>query len=212
VATKVRKPHALFPSSPDDIVLACSFGQPSPAKALSAAYQTLNIKHAPSDFTRLQAAVAAVVLRSVQRQLPQWAVIRDGQVTETRERTRRRTNSTFKPQHLFTLNWADTGPGFSWPCAYYATEIPAHRRVVVTGSADCPETFGWCDIAIGQFSGDQSILEGSRQVITEHWKFLAGYDQEGWAYLFDEALVDSKTASAWTDDVWPANDKDGASL
>jgi hypothetical protein len=205
MTTNVRKPFALFPNSPDDIVLACYFGQPTPAKELSAAYRALKITTAESDFSRLQAAVASVVLRCVQRQLPQWAVVQDGQVTRARQVKQRRMKSQFKPQHLFTLNWADTAPGFSWPCAYYATRVPAHAGIVVTASADCPETFGWCDIAIGHFPAVDDIREGARRVITEHWKFLAGNDQERWAYLFAEGLVDSEMADAWADRVWPAD-------
>jgi hypothetical protein len=205
MANSVRKHLTLFPSSPDDLVLACYLGGPTAAKGLSAAYRTLKIEPAESDFTRLQAAVASVVLRSVQRQLPQWAVIRDGQVTETRERRRRRTKSKLRPQHLFELNWADTGPGFSWPTAYYATEIPLQRRVVIMASADCPETFGWCDIALGHFPAEEDVREGARRVITEHWRFLAANDQARWAYLFRTGLVGSEMVDGWADDVWPSD-------
>jgi hypothetical protein len=134
--------------------------------------------------------------------------VQDGEVTQARQVTRPKTESRFKPQHLFTLNWANSGPGFSWPEAYWATRVPGHQRVVVTASADTPELLGWCDVAIGHFPADEDILDGARRVITEHWKSLAGNNQSRWAYLFGEGLVDSKMAEAWADEVWPADEDD----
>jgi len=55
------------------------------------------------------------------------------------------------PQYLLTINWADSGPGFSWPVAYHVTWVPICDEYVVTQSADSPDAFGYCDFAIGYF-------------------------------------------------------------
>ena len=91
------------------------------------------------------------------------------------------------PQHLFTVNWADSGPGFSWPAAYYATWVPYYERFVVTDSADCPDAFGYADVAVGHFGQEEDLLEGSRRIVVEDWRFRIGeWDQGRWAYLFFE--------------------------
>ena len=83
----VRKPLAPS-SSPADIVLACYFGQPTPARELTKAYRALRVGTAEFQmFSRLQAAVATVALKSVRRELPQWAAVSDGKLN-TRENPR----------------------------------------------------------------------------------------------------------------------------
>ena len=73
----------------------------------------------------LENAIARICLESAQRSLPQWAMVRDGKVTlgRRRQRTARRARK-LRPVHLFTINWADSGPGFSWPEAYHVTCLP----------------------------------------------------------------------------------------
>lgn len=62
----------------------------------------------------LENAVARICLESIQNDLPQWAVLRDGSVElgRPRRRAKRRTRD-LSPLHLFTINWGDSGPGFS---------------------------------------------------------------------------------------------------
>ena len=108
------------------------------------------------------------------------------------------------PHHLLTINWADSGPGLSWPVAYKATYVPLFDRTVVTASADCPESFGGVsDVAIGAFGPETSILEGSRRIIVSDWtNQWREHDQERWAYLFDTGMVSEAQADAWADEVW----------
>ena len=196
--------------SPTDIVLGAYFGRRTAKRTLESAYETLKLDgEQTGDFTQLEAAVSSVLLKSVLHELPQWAVIRNGKVTLGRKATRSK-RTAFSPQHLFTLNWADSGPGFSWPMAYYATAVPAHRRVVVTASADCPETFGFCDVALGHFAADTEMLAGARNIIVAHWSALQEYEQERWAYLFDEGLVSAQLANEWADVVWSAESDEEA--
>jgi hypothetical protein len=112
------------------------------------------------------------------------------------------------PRYLLTVNWADSGPGFSWPMAYYATYVPGFDRTVVTASADCPETFnGVCDVAIGAFSRERSTLEGSRNVVISDWNRLRrDHEQPRWEYLFGIGAVSKTEAYAWADEVWGERD------
>jgi hypothetical protein len=144
--TKSLQPDA------ERIVLTTYFGLEATCPGvLDRAYEALDVDGEDNGFcTRLDAAVANVVLHRVQRQLPQWAALGDGNAVFGRDVRRRRVFTKVKrPKHLFTLNWADSAPGYSWPMAYHATEVPAFGRVVVTASADSPDTFGFCDFAIG---------------------------------------------------------------
>jgi hypothetical protein len=93
-------------------------------------------------------------------------------------------------RHLLTINWADSGPGFSWPVAYNATYVPGFDRSVVTASADCPEMFGGvCDVAISSFGPEVAIIQGCRDIIICDWSWQrAECDQQRWVYLCDTGL------------------------
>jgi hypothetical protein len=111
--------------------------------------------------------------------------------------------ATMLPQYLFTLNWADSGPGCSWPGAYYTTWVPFYERFVVTYSADTPEVFGYADIAIGQFEAKEGLKDGSHRIIVEDWRSqYHDCGQERWAYLFGTGIVDEAEAESWADEVW----------
>jgi hypothetical protein len=107
-----------------------------------------------------------------------------------------------QPRKLFTINWADSGPGFSWPVAYYVTWLPCYDRFVVTASADCSDAFGYNDFALGSFDSDTAIKEGARKVVCDDWHYQRGWEQQRWAYLFSTGLISETEANAWREDVW----------
>jgi hypothetical protein len=73
----------------------------------------------------------------------------------------------------------------------------------VTASGDCTEVFGVCDVAIGAFGPEVSIVEGSRDIIVSDWSRQRGeWDQQRWAYLFGTWLVSKAEAQSWADEVW----------
>ena len=85
-------------------------------------------------------AVARLLLSHVQKRLPQWAAVTaDGRIVLGREHRKAKTRIAVPlPQFLFEINWADSGPGISWPEAYYVAYVPGfarfsrqHRRVRV---------------------------------------------------------------------------------
>ena len=75
------------------------------------------------------AAVAHIVLSAIQERLPQWAAVEIDAVGNTIHTARpiqkgNKKKIELKPQHLITINWANTGPGISWPAAYHLTWLP----------------------------------------------------------------------------------------
>ncbi len=206
MATKKRSVKRAHNS--DDVILAAYFGGKVSARTLASAIRRLDIEGEAFEggsITLLDAAVAAVLLKSTRAELPQWAVVDKGVVTLGRP-NRQSVRSAYKPKHLFTLNWADSGPGFSWPTAYYATAVPAFKAMVVTASADGTDAFGFTDFAIGHFPADADLMVGAQQVITRQWGDQAADGQSRWAYLFEEALVNADQANEWADQVWPDED------
>jgi hypothetical protein len=204
--TKRSVKHA--PNS-DDVILAAYFGGDVSARTLAAAIRRMDIQGEAFEggsITLLDAAVATVLLKSIREELPQWAVVEKGGVTLGRSRNRQSVRSAYKPKHLFTLNWADSGPGFSWPMAYHATAVPAFKAIVVTASADGTDAFGFTDFAIGHFPADVDLTVGAQRVITREWADQAADGQVRWAYLFEEALVNADQANEWADQVWPDED------
>jgi hypothetical protein len=157
------------------------------------------------DQNALSNAVARIVLTSIQHRLPQWTVVRgDGQVQYARAyRPGRHAPVEFLPQHLFTINWADSGPGFSWPEAYHAVFLPGFDRYVVTASQDSPDVHGYTDEAIGHFGEDSDREKAIGRIIRDWWSWQADTGQPRWAYLFDTGEIDTITAEAWGDAVWP---------
>jgi hypothetical protein len=154
--------------------------------------------------------VAAIVLEQVEQRLPQWSALRhDGTFIVGRPLRDRSAiphrKVVIQPRHLLTVNWADSGPGFSWPVAYYVAWLPYYDRFVVTASADCPDGFGYCDFAIGSFGSETPIKEGARTVISDDWhnQWSAG-EQTRWAYLFKTGLISKEEADTWAEEVWPS--------
>ena len=132
----------------------------------------------PGYRTRLDVAVAHIVLENVEERLPQWAAFVGEEFVHTRqyrdvtERPDRRI--LLQPRLLFEINWADSGPGFSWPVAYYVTWLPYCDRFVVTASADSPGALGYCDFALGSFGIETPIKEGSCAITRADWQAQHG--------------------------------------
>jgi len=160
----------------------------------------------------LQNAVARICLESVAAELPQWAEVRDGVAITGRPLAPAATRGrALAPCHLLTINWADSGPGVSWPEAYYVTLLSGYGTSVVTASADSPDATGYCDIAVGWYRGPASDLERAREAVRKHWASLKRQGQARWEYLFDEGALDELEATALGDLVWPRVLEEGVS-
>ncbi len=163
----------------------------------------------PSDclaYPTSAAFVAQIALATVEQSLPQWARINSDIALTILGRHVRPPSERFNrkvqlwPRHLLALNWADSGPGCSWPQDYHATWFPGYGRWVITTSADSTDLWGVCDIALGWFDDSSDFLSGVHDVITGEW---LGEGEYPWAELLAGGLITMGTAFAWRDEVWP---------
>ncbi len=165
-------------------------------------------------------AVARICLSEILDTLPQWAAS-DGNGTLILGR--RIVSPLELPprvllrKHLFTINWANSAPGYSWPEAYYATELPFFNVVVVTASVDCTDELGYSDIALGWFESSAPRVEAIRNIIEGHWLEFAAANPEhtGWECVTDPGEIDFDTAEKWAKDIWqpePSDAEDSAEI
>ena len=155
--------------------------------------------------TALDWAVAAILLERIQDRLPQWASVSEEKTTLGRKLRGRAAKRTVEitPTHLVTINWADSGPGFSWPEAYHVTYVPYYDEYIVTASVDCTDVYGVTDFALGHFSSGQDVKQNSLEIIRSEWQSLTtDYGQYRWAYLFGEGLIGQDDADQLADTIW----------
>jgi hypothetical protein len=196
---------ALIPQIELDLIEAYLINEP--AAAFDSYFSENNI---PLDAmaSPLQIAVARVLLNPIQASLPQWAAVREsGEVLLNRKEIQRHPQAvrlTLEPQLVCCINWADSGPGYSWPESYHVTYIPGLEKFIVTSSRDGADAFGCADHALGWGSAAEGELLVAKRIIQGFWEHQRNeWDQERWAYLFDEGLIDSATADAWAEEIWP---------
>ena len=179
----------------DHLILSAYFGQTTPDDTLASAIDQLQLQGEELGYvTLLDAAVAAILLKSIRDQLPQWAMVGEGRVTVGRKRVQPVRGVTFKPKHLFTMNWADSARAARGRWRITGTMVPLFKSVVVTASADGTDAYGFTDFAIGHFPIDADMLVGAQQVIVDHWTRLARDGQERWAHLFGTGLVSAPSS------------------
>ena len=160
------------------------------------------------DYRAIDNAVARIALAPVRKNLPTWGGLgKDGAF-----HSRQSVNESILPErgyrsdpvHVLSINWATSGPGFSWPLKYYISWIPYYERYVVTVSYDSPEVEGYLDLAIGDLSEGASVENELKSVIVRHWDRDAMYLQ-GWEGVIDSGIV--KDPWAWREEVdWGYND------
>jgi hypothetical protein len=181
------------------------------------ALETLGFTREPNGLYRpIDAAVASILLERVQGRLPQWAVVdlaapageRVLLARKIRERWAKRVVELV-PRHLVTINWADSGPGYSWPEAYHVTWVPCYDAYAVTGSADSTDALGYCDFALGSFRREEDVVRAAGQILKDNWATQRSeFDQQRWAYVFDVGLIDESAAERLADEAWCDIDAD----
>ncbi len=196
---------ALIPQIELDLIEAYLSNEP--AAAFDSYFSENNI---PLDAmaSPLQIAVARVLLNPIQASLPQWAAVREsGEVLLNRKEIQRHPQAvrlTLEPQLVCCINWADSGPGYSWPESYHVTYIPGLEKFIVTSSRDGADAFGCADHALGWGSAAEGELLVAKRIIQGFWEHQRNeWDQERWAYLFDEGLINETTANSWAEEIWP---------
>lgn len=171
------------------------------------AFFAMSVSDIP-DHIPIANAIATLALSNVQSRLPQCGVFdEEGRLTLTRKPIPAwRRDIVLLPQHLFTINWADTAPGISWPETYFATYLPIIDRFIVTASMDCPDMWGVTDLAIGSFDAETDLIMGSGQVVSAWWAMQRDHCQERFAYVWAEGRIALETANQWADQVWSIDD------
>jgi hypothetical protein len=155
-------------------------------------------------------AVARIALARVQTTLPQFAVCYPDKI----ELARDISPAPCRPvemlsRHLFTIDWAMSAPGISWPEAYYLTWLPGIDRWLVTASRDSPEVGGYCDTALGHFEDQPDPVDGAGRTIGGYWcDLMTEYDQQPWECFFAAGIVDYDTALGWASEVWKTPEPD----
>ena len=131
--------------------------------------------------SRLQIAVAQILLHGVQDSLPQWAAIgRDADLLLNRRRHRSHARGIlpFHPHRLFSINWATSGPGYDWPEEHRVTYLPGFNKYIFTASRDGDDAFGCADHAIGVADGGEDVRDAARRIITTYWRTqVHGWDK-----------------------------------
>jgi hypothetical protein len=154
---------------------------------------------------------ARIALATIQHRLPQWGSFTPGQgVTYSRTLRLfpvRKVNS--QPLFLFSVNWADSGPGISWPESYHVTWIPYYDKFLVTASSDSKDLFGFEDLSLGWFTG--SSKKGAdfgkiRARILSFWQEHSDYEFEAWEGLSKTGAIKESTVLAWRSRVWRKSD------
>jgi len=154
--------------------------------------------HECQPYTRLDAWVGAFAVRDIQQRLPNCGICREDGVLLTRpiQRNRRSKKVAGAVRFLFRINWADSGPGFSWPADYHLVWLPGFERWVLTYSADSPDAMGYCDFALG-WVGPQ-----------DDWRAqFNGWEQSPWAYVWLAGLVSEEQAMAWRHEAWDGHEE-----
>lgn len=158
------------------------------------------------DERRLDVAAAVILSRHIDVELPAWSFLDEqGAWRSTRELetpTSRRVG--LLSHRIFTINWADSGPGFSWLEEYRLTWAPGNGRFVVTASSDTDEAYGYQDVALGHFRpGPAVALNKVRQIICRRWRVQKREtSQERWQGVAIAGLVSTEEATVWRDRVW----------
>jgi len=152
----------------------------------------------------LAAAVGHIALRGIESRLPQWASVRNDIVELARKphRSSAEMRAALLPQHLFTIDWAMTAPGLSWPERYDVVWLPQYDVRVVTASWDSPETHGFLEAALGRIEASEDVIAGVKRVIIGHWQAEASRDQVQWELFLRGGRIKKREALSWASLVW----------
>jgi hypothetical protein len=160
-----------------------------------------------SRYTALQGAVGAILLRSMQRNLPRSALFFPTKnvlvISRGEARPAKKSCVSIVGQHLFSINWADGAPGMSWPTAYYAVWVPIQDIWVVTASDDTGELLGFLDVPLGWFPATAAWEKSVARIITKDSKAWASDRQPCWQELCAGGRLSLKSIVRCRQQAWP---------
>lgn len=148
--------------------------------------------------------VASILLNSVQKRLPNYSVSGpDGSVLFGREVGAIRARSVqLLPSLLFTIDWAMTAPGVSWPESYFVTYVPSLNLRIVTASRDDPDLWGHTDLAIGLCRATRAPEFGTKRIVQSWWKRANGCEPFAWECFMSAGLISEARAERWKREVF----------
>jgi len=154
----------------------------------------------------LDNGVASILLNTVQSRLPNYGVVdsegevKMGRITSPVEARKLQ----LLPSFLFSIDWAATAPGVSWPESYFVTYVPSVNLYIVTASQDDDVLWGYSDLAIGFCRAIRTPEIGVKKIIQSWWRRASGDPKvrEPWEIFWRAGLIDKSRAEAWRDQVF----------
>ena len=151
-------------------------------------------------------AIAKVLLKNIQNRLPNSGIVDEyGFVSLTRKIEKNNLSLSkiaFIPRLIFSINWADTAPGMSWPEEYRITYVPDYDEYFITASSDSEDYYHGIsgDIVLGVSRDD---VEDIKSIITGHWNELKlEYEQLEFTNILQEGLINKDEINKWKKEVW----------
>ena len=164
-------------------------------------------------YQAIRNAVARIALAPIRDGLPVWGTYADGQVRHSRQRDQQGDlpvrGYRSDPVLAVAINWADSGPGCSWPLTYHVAWIPVYDQYVVTVSYDTDDIEGYLDVAIGCLPEGAGVETDLKEVIQGHWERDA-YNLQAWSYCINPGIV--KDPYAWRDEIHWGIDENGEEI
>lgn len=155
----------------------------------------------------LRNAAAEILLKPVEKDLPDYYSLRQRKYVRKPGIGAVGKPITLMPQHVLTINWACSGPGFDWPETYYLTYVPGYDRFVVTASEDSDDIYGCTDFAVGWFRSCRDLKASTGRVLTRFWRNVyETRDQYRWEEIYGEGLLSKDDAKRLADRVWGVED------
>lgn len=149
--------------------------------------------------------VAQLCLNQLQNRLPHWTAFNSREYLEGRKGFSHEANSkAIHSLHLCEINWATSGPGFSWPENYYLHYLEGYEILILTISQDTPDAYGYVDLAVSAVSIPylENISEAAKQLLSRWWAIHSNYIDEGWESLLQQGLISESEALSLRDDIW----------
>lgn len=150
--------------------------------------------------------VASILLNTVEDRLPNYSLVTmEGEVATGRNifpiKPRR---LQLLPTFLFSIDWAATAPGVSWPESYFVTYVPEVNLRIVTASKDDAWIWGYPDLAIGFCPAVRTPDFGVKTIIQSWWERASGDPEvrEPWESFWGAGLIDESRAVKWRDKVF----------
>ena len=148
-------------------------------------------------YDHINNAVARLCLNPVQGKLPQWSATNPAgeQIFGRHYEEPIHRSVQWLPHLLLEINWADSGPGYSWPESWFVTTLPVFDRCVVTASVDSSDCWGVTDIALGHFAPVENTVDASLRIIEEYWRRDYGHRDEPFECILETGMI--STHMAW---------------